>query len=142
VLQTKVVGDGKPQRLNTRKADVAKPLLAVCDMVDKGHAVLFDAGGSYAVNKKTGLKTLFHRNGKEWELKLQLEAPEQANTIYAGLMAELAETTARNSQPEVSLQIGAGVEPAILGRGDNGMAKTSSFLSGREEPLFRLAVHP
>jgi hypothetical protein len=41
VLQTKVNGAGVPQRLDTRKADVSKPLLAVCQMVDANHTVLF-----------------------------------------------------------------------------------------------------
>ena len=43
--------------------------MAVCDMVDHNHAVLFDSGGSYAIHKKTGRKTTFTRNGRGWDLK-------------------------------------------------------------------------
>jgi hypothetical protein len=114
VLQTKVVGSEAPKRLHTRKADVQKPLLAVCDLVDRGHSVLFDSTGSYAMNKRTGEKTPFARVGKDWILRLTLEAPQKANIVMAQAMAEMRE-----------LKTSAAVPVAVV---------------ERAEPLFRLAV--
>ena len=91
VLQTKGDAMDLPMRLSTRRADVSKPLLAVCDMVDRDHAVLFDSSGSYAVNKTTGRKTQFARVGRGWDLKLMLEAPEKANKVMAEVIAALEE---------------------------------------------------
>jgi hypothetical protein len=133
VLQTKVVGDEYPRQLKTRKADVGKPLLAVCDLVDHQHAVLFDSGGSYAINKRTGVKSPFTRNGKDWELKLTLEAPDTANAVTAGIMAQLAEVKARAEHPAVELVLGGGEVIARVS------APTPAHYN-REEPLFRLAV--
>ena len=133
VLQTKVTGAEMPRHLNTRKADVDKPLMAVCDLVDHHHAVLFDSGGSFAMNKKTGVKTAFVRSGKEFHLKLLLEAPEKANSVMAGILAELAEVKAKEEQPQVELTLAGG-------GGLQSVASSSRFLSGREEPFFRLAV--
>ena len=65
-----------------------KLLLAVCDMVVEGQAVLFDSSGLYALNKKTGEKIWFRCSGKGWELKLHLEAPNQANEIMNEIVAE------------------------------------------------------
>ena len=120
---------------------MAKPLLAVCDMVDHGHAVLFDSGGSYAFNKKTGARIPFLRRGKEWEMKLTLEALEKANQVMAGLLAEMKEARAKTEEPEITLHVNGGGEVGVAGVGEVDAAMRSSFLSGRDEPLFRLAVH-
>ena len=132
VLQTRVENGELPKRLNTRKADVDKPLLAVCDLVDNNHAVLFDSSGSYAINKKTGAKTRFARSGRGWDLKLTLEAPEKANEVMKEVLAELQEARARDSQPSVELRVGAGSDLEIVDAGSPAFS--------REEPLFRLAV--
>ena len=80
VLQTKVTSPAEaPHILKTRKADVQAPLMAGCEMVDAGHILVFDSGGSYAVNKKTGRVTQFKRKPKGWELTLDIAAPDQAN---------------------------------------------------------------
>ena len=113
VLQTKASGMDPPMRLHTRKADVRKPLMAVCDMVDHNHAVLFDSGGSYAIHKKTGRKTTFTRNGRGWDLKLVLEAPEKANEVMAGVLAELREELAKTNHV-VELNI-SDEKPEVLG---------------------------
>jgi hypothetical protein len=58
-------------------------------------------------------------------------------------MAEMRETAAKTKEPEVLLTFASGAEALSGGVGNKAdMAKTSSFLSGREEPLFRLAVQP
>ena len=49
--------------------------------MDTGHAVLFDPGGSYAINETTKKITPFDRQGKGWDLTLELEAPEVANKV-------------------------------------------------------------
>jgi hypothetical protein len=141
-LQTKVTGAEMPRRRNTRKADVSKPLMAVCDLVDHGHAVLFDSGGSYAFNKKTGVRTPFLRNGKEWDLKLTLEAPEKANQVMAGILAEMQEAKTKTEDPEITLHINSVGAVGVASSSEVDAAMRSSFLSGRDEPLFRKAVHP
>ena len=105
VAQTKSSGMDPPMRLNTRQADVRKPLMAVCDMVDHNHSVLFDSSGSYAINKKTGRKTTFTRTARGWDLRLVLEAPAKANEVMAGVLAELREKSA-SSEQTVELKFG------------------------------------
>ena len=126
ILQTKVVGGGTPQRLNTRKADVQRPLMAVCDMVDCDHAVLFDSGGSYAMHKKTGKITPFVRKGKGWDLTLEIDAPEHANEVMKQVISELKEIRQDAWQPEIRLQANTGDERLELTQHD--------------DTLFRLAV--
>ena len=138
VLQTRVLGGEMPKRLNTRKADVAKPLLAVCDLVDHGHAVLFDSTGSYALNKKTGIKTAFQRNGKEWDLKMQLEAPDKANEVMGQIIAELRDLKEQAEGPAVILRLAS--DPEVDAENDNPWMQVGKKGSVREEPLFRLAV--
>ena len=104
ILQTKASDGVLPQRLRTRAADVHKPLLAVVDMVDNDHAVLFDKDASYALNKKTGLKTYFTRVARGWDLTLDLEAPDKANKVAANLMAEMRETRHSSMEPEIDLK--------------------------------------
>jgi len=136
VLQTRVSGAEKPRRLNTRRADVSKALMAVCDMVDHGQAVLFDSGGSYAFNKKTGERTPFVRKGKEWEMKVTLEAPAKANEVFAGVLAEMQQAAAKEDQPEITLMMNGGVV-GVAGGPEVDAEARSSFLQGRAEPLFR-----
>jgi hypothetical protein len=149
ILQTKTNGAGVPQRLNTRKADVGKALLAVCEMVDAKHTVLFDSSGSYAVNKVTGVKTPFLRKGNDWHLKLTLEAPDKANKVMSQILAEMRELRKVQIEaavePEVTLQSAGG----IGSRAPDGSQKVND-VAGREqgapqkaervEPLFRMAV--
>jgi len=137
ILQTKGDGQNLPQRLNTRKADVNKPLLAVCDMVDHGHAVLFDSTGSYAIKKATGQKTNFQRVGKGWNLTLDLEAPAKANRVMSQMLAELRECKAANEGPTVELNV-LGSEVQLT----NGGSSLNDYKNApvlREDPLFRLA---
>jgi hypothetical protein len=141
VLQTRVTGDEKPRRLNTRRADVSKPLMAVCDMVDHGQAVLFDSGGSYAFNKKTGVRTPFLRKGKEWEMAMTLEAPSKANAVFAGVLAAMRDAQASSIEPEIVLSISSvgsvGSALGVPGGVVVDAAAASTFLHGRVEPLFR-----
>jgi hypothetical protein len=149
VLQTKVVGSGLPMRLDTRKADVSKPLLAVCQMVDANHTVLFDSSGSYAINKRTGLKTPFTRKNGDWHLKLNLEAPKTANKVMGQVLAEMRELKEKSAapvEPEVTLHFASG----IGGRAPDGSQKVNVVgsreqgapqkVESRVEPLFRMAV--
>ena len=66
-------------RLFTRCVDVSNALLSVPEMVDCGHAVVFDQGRSFALHKTSGRMHEFCRNGKGWDLTLELETPEEAN---------------------------------------------------------------
>ena len=149
ILQTKTIGAGRPQRLNTRKADVSKALLAVCEMVDMRHTVLFDSSGSYAVNKVTGVKTPFVRKGNDWHLKVTLEAPDKANKVMEQILAEMRELkkvqVESAVEPEVTLHFASG----FGGRAPDGSKKEHDVgrleqgapeKANRVEPLFRGAV--
>ena len=105
VLQTQGNGMDPPMRLHTRKANVRKPLIAVSDMVDHNHAVFFDSSGSYALNKRTGRKTPFERKGRGWDLKLVLEAPTKANSVMAGMLAELRGEQEKEQPPLIELNV-------------------------------------
>jgi len=143
ILQTKAHGPNLPQRLNTRKADVNKALLAVCDMVDNGHAVLFDSSGSFALKKATGQKTNFQRVGKGWNLTLELEAPAKANRVMGQMLAELRELKAANEGPSVELNVLNGDAPVTVSAVSGTCGATLDDYKGapimRDDPLFRLA---
>jgi hypothetical protein len=98
VLQTKVAGDEPPKLLKTRNGKVGKALLAVADMVDSNQAVLFDSGGSYAYNKKSGELTPFVRSDRGWEISFDLEAPEKANQVRGAWKNKV-----KDFKPEISL---------------------------------------
>ena len=81
--------------------------MAVCRMVDNGHAVLFDSGGSYALNKKTREKTMFVREGRGWDLELDLEAPEKANKVMNEILAEIRDGKSQEGskeEPEIDIE--------------------------------------
>ena len=101
VLQTKTTGgpQGAPLRLKTRNVDVPNALLSVPEMVDCGHAVVFDKARSFAVHKDSGRTLEFQRNGKGWDLTLELEAPEAANkAAKEGAVRRLAELKDRSEE--------------------------------------------
>ena len=86
VLQTKASGGphGGPRQLETRAAKVTQALMAVVDIVDRGHVVDFD---SY--NKETGIETEFVRREGGWDMTLDLEAPEIANIVNKEYLAQI-----------------------------------------------------
>ena len=102
VLQTKAGPDTPPKRLRTRKADVRKPLWAVADLIDTGHAVLFDADGSYAMHKKTKSVQKFRCEGKGWKVDFDIEAPDKASEVLQQLVAEIK---AIRAPPKQHLQL-------------------------------------
>ncbi len=94
------------------------PLLAVVDMVDKNHTVVFDSGGSYAVNKATGRVAQFTRKAKSWEIDFELEAPETANRVACDYLATLQQQESKKTQPQVQLSIvkpDGGLQPLVGG---------------------------
>ena len=126
VLQTKRVGGAMPSRIHMRQAEVASPLMAVCDMVDANHCVVFDSSGSFAFNKQTNEKIEFERKGKKWNLTVNLEAPKEANRVATQILAELKESKKQNDEPTVADQVLASVV-GPLGP-DNESRGESSFL--------------
>ena len=78
VLQTKRKDGpkGTPIQLKTQVANVKSNLLAITDLVDNNHTVIFDSGRSFAVHKKSGMETEFSRSDGGWNLTLDLEAPD------------------------------------------------------------------
>jgi len=94
------------------------PLLAVVDMVDKNHTVVFDSGGSYAVHKTTGRVTNFTRKPKSWETGFELEAPEMANRVACDFLAALRQEESKKSQPQVQasiVKLGGELQPLVGG---------------------------
>ena len=69
-LQT---SDGRSRQIKVTVAKVRRPLLAVSEMVDAGHRVVFEAKGAYAEHTATGRRTtLVRRNGiYEMEVKVR-----------------------------------------------------------------------
>jgi hypothetical protein len=65
--------------------------MAVVDMVDRGHVVIFDSGRSFAYHKQTGMETDFVRREGGWDLTLELEAPELANKVAKDYLAQVTE---------------------------------------------------
>lgn len=68
---------GQRRELKARVADVRKPLLAVSEMNDAGHHVLFyaDGRGAFAEHAKTGKKTQLERSNGIFELVCDVMPP-------------------------------------------------------------------
>ena len=134
VLQTKAGPNSPPRRLRTRKADVRKPLLAVADLIDTGHAVLFDSSGSYAMHKKTKSIQPFRREGQGWKVDFDIEAPDKANEVLQQLMEEIK---AIRTPPQQPMQL------AVSSEGKIELRQPSPTHAGEDEersgPGFRLA---
>ena len=56
-------------------------MLSVPEIVNCKHAVVFDEERSFAVNKQTGRVLELQRNGKGWDLTVELEVPNVANKV-------------------------------------------------------------
>jgi hypothetical protein len=107
----------------------------------------FDSG-SYAINKKTGLKTPFARKGNDWHLRLVLEAPATANKVMEQILAEMRELKAQAAapvEPDVTLHFAS----RLGSRAPEESQKVNAVASleqrapekaNRVEPLFRGAV--
>lgn len=119
-------------RLSTRAVRVESPLMSVSAMVDKGHTVIFDSAGSYAVNKKTGRTTKFTRSAGSWHVSFDLEAPDVANKVMAAHLAELsAERSVQQQQQEAIFEV------SVNRRLEHGSGSSSS--SSIEHPFGRRA---
>ena len=75
--------------METRAAKVTQALMAVVDMVDRGHVVVFDSSRSFVHNKETGIETEFVRREGGWDMTLDLEAPEIANIVNKEYLAQI-----------------------------------------------------
>ena len=67
-----LVGDDGERRLKMRVLKVRKALLAVADMVDVGHDVVFRSearGGSHAIHHASGIRTPFVRRNQVYEIE-------------------------------------------------------------------------
>ena len=65
--------------------------------------MLFGKGGYYAIHKGTKQIAKFDRNGKGWDLTLQLEAPGKANRVRQEWMAQNKSKIDASFKPEISL---------------------------------------
>ena len=63
------------------------------------------------MNKRTGEKTQFARVGKDWLLRLTLEAPQKANEVMAQVMAEMRELKKCAAEPEAVVEEASRAEP-------------------------------
>ena len=101
-MQSKQTPEEMPSVVRARKTDVHELLLAVCDMVDNSHTVVFDKEGSFAENEITGQRLSFSRKGKRVLATFDLEAPEKANRVRSQVLAEMRET---KRQEEAAKQV-------------------------------------
>ena len=67
---------GKARQMKPHIAQVRKPLLAVCDLNDKGHDVHFMCDGrAWAEHRATGEVTQFERVGGRYEIVAEVVRP-------------------------------------------------------------------
>ena len=92
------------------KAQVRKPVMSVCDLVNNSRAVVFDSSGAYGVHKKTGMRNESAWRGREWELTVDLEATAKAEEAVKKYTAELQALHSRAVDP-VDVPGGAGNAP-------------------------------
>ena len=86
-------------QIGTRKAQVRKPVVSVCDLVNNDRAVVFDSSGAYGVHKKTGMRNESAWRGREWELTVDLEATAKAEEAVKKYIAELQALHSRATDP-------------------------------------------
>ena len=136
VLQTAAKTGDMPTRLRTRSADVSGALIAVCDLVDNDHKVVFDKHEAYAEHKATGRKSHFQRQGRGWDFTVELEAPNHANEVMSRILAEVSEETKVSKAPSATTPGGLATipeEPEFrYGFGEHELDRT--------DPLFRMAA--
>ncbi len=73
--------DGIERIMNTHVVPVRKPLLAVCDLLDKGHDVHFTKEASYAVHRVTGERINFVRRGGKFEMDVEVINAHSGNGV-------------------------------------------------------------
>ncbi|CAK0896643.1 unnamed protein product, partial [Prorocentrum cordatum] len=74
-------GSAQVRGIKARVAKVSKALASVSEMVDAGHRVVFDAGGSYAENKSTAVITPFQRRNNVYEMEMELMPYSKAKDV-------------------------------------------------------------
>ncbi|CAK0890329.1 unnamed protein product, partial [Prorocentrum cordatum] len=74
-------GSAQVRGIKARVAKVSKALASVSEMVDAGHRVVFDAGGSYAQNKSTGVIAPFQRRNNVYEMEVELMPYSKAKDV-------------------------------------------------------------
>ena len=77
-LLVKTRGTTAPRTLKFRVCDIHKPLVAVCDLVDNGHTVVFSTKASFAKCTKSGVVTPFVRRKKVFEIDCEVQAPPRS----------------------------------------------------------------
>ena len=75
--------------LHLRVAKVKRGLLAVCEMVDSGHKVVFDKDDSgrdisHIVHKETGRVIPFKREGRNWQLVMKVVPHDKSRVPFGG----------------------------------------------------------
>ena len=66
---------GVKRSANVNVVAVRKPLLAMCDLVDKGHAVHFTAKGCWIEHEASGERIPVHRRGGKFEIDAKVSVP-------------------------------------------------------------------
>ena len=80
--------DGNCRCLRARVGDVHKPLLAVCELVEAGHRVVFDSGESFILNKATGQKMNMVKRNRVFEVDLDVLPYSSASDCPFGRQAQ------------------------------------------------------
>ena len=70
---------GEPIVIDSRAAQVRRPLMAVKPMTQQGHWVCFGPDRAFAYKPETGRVIPFEPTGSGWNLTMELEAPADAN---------------------------------------------------------------
>ena len=68
--------EGKLMTIESRQAEVRRPLMAVKPMTQRGQWVCFGPDRAFAYKTETGRVIPFERTPNGWNLKVELEAPK------------------------------------------------------------------
>ena len=87
--------------IESRHAEVRRPLMAVKPMTQQGQWVCFGPGCAFAKKKETGRVIPFESTPNGWNLIVELEAPNDANSKLQEVM-DIIMTEKRLEQTEKS----------------------------------------
>ena len=81
---------GTLRRMNIRLGPVRKALACIAEMCDHGHGVVFDNGGSFILDKRSGGTIPMHRRHMAYTFKVKVMKPKPRPSAKAHAAATLA----------------------------------------------------
>ena len=103
--------EGKLMTIESRQAEVRRPLMAVKPMTREGQWVGFGPDRAFAYTTDTGRVIRFESTPNEWNLTVELEAPNDANTKLQEVR-DIMMTEKRSEQIE-KIEHGVGLPQVI-----------------------------